>query len=527
MTEPSRFFLTTAIDYPNSRPHIGTAFEKLGADVQARYRRMEGYEVFFLMGNDENTVKVAKRAAELGVDPKAYCDDMARQFQEVWRALDISYDDFIQTSEPRHHEGCRQFIQKVYDNGYIFKGDYEGWYCEGCESFKTDKDLDENRQCPIHHTTPVRRLEPCHYFALSKFQDRLIQFYEENPDFIQPESRRNEVLSLVQTELRDVNITRHGQAWGIRVPFDPEFTIWVWFDALLNYITGVGYGTDEKRFRKWWPADLHVIGKDITRFHCALWPAMCLAAGIEPPRRVFGHGFVYVKNEGTGIVEKISKSLGNVVEPMDLITKFSAEAFRYYFLRECPFPGDGEFSWQQFVDRCNADLANNLGNLYSRVVKLLSQHYNGHLDQTAGLKPGVLYTDTDSETIVKEVQEHVESCEYNQALQKIWLKILDPANQYADRMEPWKLVKTDKAAAKQVLYDLVEQLRSASILLKPFLPQMARTVYTSFNFPQAWDSVRYEDVWVHPRQTDDLRLLAELQEGKVKPLFKRIDLKST
>ncbi len=255
MTEPSRYFLTTAIDYPNSRPHIGTAFEKLGADVQARYRRMEGYEVFFLMGNDENTVKVAKRAAELGVEPKAYCDDMAQQFQEVWRALEISYDDFIQTSDARHHEGCRKFIQKVYDNDYIYKGNYEGWYCEGCESFKTEKDLDENRRCPIHKTPAVRRVEPCHYFALSKFQDRLIRFYEENPDFIQPESRRNEVLNLVQTELRDVNITRSGQNWGIRVPFDPDFTIWVWFDALLNYITAIGYGTDEARFNKWWPAE--------------------------------------------------------------------------------------------------------------------------------------------------------------------------------------------------------------------------------------------------------------------------------
>ncbi|HWG46156.1 MAG TPA: methionine--tRNA ligase [Gemmataceae bacterium] len=517
MTEPSRFFLTTAIDYPNSRPHIGTAFEKLGADVQARYRRMQGYAVFFLMGNDENTVKVAKRAAELGVEPKPYCDDMAEQFQEVWRALAISYDDFIQTSEARHHQGCQKFIQKVYDNGYIYKGNYEGWYCDGCESFKTEKDLDDNRRCPIHLTPAVRRVEPCHFFALSKFQDRLIRFYEENPDFIQPESRRNEVLNLVQTELRDVNITRSGQSWGIRVPFDPDFTIWVWFDALLNYITAIGYGTDEARFQKWWPAQLHVIGKDITRFHCAQWPAMCMAAGIEPPRRVFGHGFVYDKGG-----RKIGKSMDNVVEPMDLITKFSAEAFRFYFLRECPFPGDGEFSWERFVEVCNADLANNLGNLYSRVTRLLSQNYNCHLDDTAKLEPGEFYTDTDVETIVKQVQEHVEACEYSQALQRIWLKLLDPANQYLERTEPWKLVKTDKAAVKRILYDMVEQLRGVAILLKPFLPSMAETIYTSFNFRQSWDSVRYEDVWSHPRQTEDLRLVAELPDGKVKPLFMRI-----
>jgi methionyl-tRNA synthetase len=522
MAKPARFYQTTAIDYPNSRPHIGTAFEKIGADVQARYRRMEGYEVHFLMGNDENTIKVAKRAAEVGQDPKTYCDDMARQFQEVWRALEISYDDFIQTSEKRHHEGCRKFLQKVYDNGYVYKGNYEGLYCEGCESFKTERDLDEQGRCKDHKVPPVKRSEPCYFFALSKFQDRLLKFYEENPDFIEPESRRNEVLNLVQTELRDVNITRTGQKWGIPVPFDESFTIYVWFDALLNYVTAIGYGTDEEPFRKWWPADLHFIGKDITRFHCALWPAMLMAADLEPPRQVFGHGFVYVKDEDSGALQKISKSLGNVVEPMDIVTQFSAEAFRYYFLRECPFPGDGEFSWQRFSEVYNADLANNLGNLYSRVVRLISQNYEGRLDKTAGLEPGVIYTEVDTETTVRQVQAHVEACQYNQALQKVWLQILNPANQYVDRTEPWKLVKTDREAAKRVLYDLVEQLRAVAILLKPFLPRTAETIYRSFNFPQPWEDVRHEDVWVHPRQAEDLRVLATLADGKVKPLFPRI-----
>jgi methionyl-tRNA synthetase len=522
MADLPRFYLTTAIDYPNSRPHIGTAFEKIGADVQARYRRMEGYDVFFLMGNDENTVRVANRAAELHRDPKEYCDDMARQFQEVWRALEISYDDFIQTSEPRHHQGCRKFIQTVYDNGYIYKGTYEGLYCEGCESFKTERDLDEQGRCPNHLVAPVLRREPCYFFALSRFQDRLLEFYEQQPDFIQPEIRRNEVLSFVQSGLQDVNITRAGQNWGIRVPFDEEFTIYVWFDALLNYITGIGYGTDQERFNRWWPADLHFIGKDITRFHCALWPAMLFAAGVEPPRGVFAHGFVYRKSEETGQLEKLSKTLGNIVEPMEIITRFSAEAFRYYFLRECPFPGDGEFSWQRFTDVYNADLANNLGNLYSRVVRLIVQNFNGHLEATAGLEPGVIYTEVDTETTVQQVQAHIEACQYNQALQRIWQQILNPANQYVDRQEPWKLVKTDREAAKRVLYDLVEQLRAAAILVKPFLPRTGEAIYRSFNFPLAWEAVRYEDVWVHPRQGEDLRVLAPLENGKVKPLLPRI-----
>ena len=518
-----RFFITTAIDYPNSRPHIGTAFEKIGADVQARYRRMEGYEVHFLMGNDENTIKVAKKAAELGQDPKAYCDEMARQFKEVWRALDVSFDDFIQTSEPRHHEGCRQFIQKVFDGGHIYKGSYDGWYCEGCEGFKTEKEIKEaGGVCPDHKTPPVRRSEPCYFFALSKFQDRLLKFYAQNPDFIQPQTRANEVITLVQTELRDVNITRTGQAWGIKVPFDEAFTIYVWFDALLNYITAIGYGMNEELFKKWWPANLHVIGKDITRFHCALWPAMLMAAGVEPPKQVFGHGFVYRKNEESGVREKFSKTLGNVIEPMDIIDKFSGEAFRYYFLRECPFPGDGEFSWQRFGDVYNADLANNLGNLYSRVVTLITKNYEGCLDGTAGRPPASVGPEVDLTTTVQQVRAHVEACQYNQALERIWRQILDPANRYADKTEPWKLVKSDKAAAKLILHDLAEQLRVVSILLKPFLPRSAETIYRSFNFDTPWEAVRTENAASSSGQKEDLRLTVAIEGGKVKPLFPRI-----
>jgi methionyl-tRNA synthetase len=247
-----------------------------------------------------------------------------------------------------------------------------------------------------------------------------------------------------------------------------------------------------------------------------------MAAGLEPPRMVFGHGFVYRKNEETGQVEKISKTLGNVVEPMDIITKFNAEAFRYFFLRECPFPGDGEFGWKRFQDVYNSDLANNLGNLYSRVVKLVAQNFAGHLKETARVEPGEIYTEVDTETTVQQVQACVEACQYNQALQRIWQQILDPANQYLDKMEPWKLVKSDREAAKKVLYDLVEQLRCASVLLKPFLPRTAESIYRSFNFPQPWEEVRHEDVWVHPGQLEDLRLLATLEAGKVKALFPRI-----
>lgn len=518
-----RFYLTTAIDYPNSRPHIGTAFEKIGADVQARYRRMEGFDVHFLMGNDENTVKVSRRAEQLGQQPQPYCDEMARQFKDVWKALLISNDDFIQTSERRHHLGCQKFIQKVYDNGWIYKGKYEGIYCEGCEEFKTEKQIKEaGGVCPSHKTVPIRRSEPCYYFALSRFRDQLLKFYEENPDFIQPVTRRNEVVSLVENELLDVNISRSGESWGIPIPFDPSFTIYVWFDALLNYVTAIGHGTDEERFQQWWPADVHFIGKDITRFHCALWPAMCFAAGIKPPRRVFGHGFVYVKNEETGDVEKISKALGNAIEPMDIISQFSAEAFRHHFMRYCPFPGDGEFSWQGFRDAFNAELANKLGNLYSRVVKLLSANYGGTLSHTANVAPEIIADEVDLKTTIEQIQGSIESCQYNLALERLWQQIVIPANRYTDRHEPWKLVKVDRESAARVLFALVEQIRVVAILLKPFLPVTAETLYRSFNYTQPWETVSYRDAWSRPNQVEDIRLLASLENGNVKQLFPRI-----
>lgn len=535
MADKPRWFQTTAIDYPNSRPHIGTAFEKVGADVQARYRRMEGYDVFFLMGNDENTLKVADRAKGLGEDPQAYCDRMAGEFQAVWKALDISYDVFIQTSHERHKQCCRKFIQKVYDNGYITKGEYAGWYCPGCEEFKSDKVHAENAgQCPNHKRPLVRRSEPCYYFKLSAFQDRLLKHLKENPEFVQPESRRNEMIGFIEAEgLQDLNISRAGEEWGIRMPFDPAFTIYVWFDALLTYITGIGYGDDEALFRKNWPADVHFIGKDITRFHTHIWPAMLWAAGEEAPRRVFSHGFVTVDGS------KMGKSMGNVKDPLEIIGKSNSDVYRYYFMRECPFPSDGDYSGQRYEEVNESELSNNLGNLLSRCVTLITKNYGGALTGTAGVKPdpltatrfGPVQANTPSQletvtvnpaTVVDEVRGHVEGCRYNQALFSIVAGILTPANQYLEAHAPWKLVKTDLEAAKRVLFNAVGRLRIASVLLKPFIPRSAEAIYTSFNFPKPWAEVRYADAAELAAQPDDLRVTAELVDGKVKPLFPRI-----
>ncbi|MHC5539355.1 class I tRNA ligase family protein [Singulisphaera rosea] len=522
MTDAKKFYLTTAIDYPNSRPHIGTAFEKIGADVQARFRRMEGFDVHFLMGNDENTIKVSLRAEELGVAPKPYVDDMARQFREVWDALDISYSDFIQTSENRHHAGCRKFIQAVYDAGDIYKKSYTGLYCNGCESFKTEKEIVDGR-CPNHPNTPLREIEEENYFfRLSAFRDRLLAYYAANPDFIQPESRRNEIVNLVESGLLDISISRKGFTWGIPVPFDPEQTIYVWFDALLNYITAIGYGTDEAAFQSRWPADVHVIGKDITRFHCALWPAMLMSAGVPLPRKVFGHGFVY--NKGA----KISKSAGTAIDPMDVYRLHGSDAFRYYFMKECPFGGDGNFSEERFAEIYNSDLADKLGNLYSRTLTMCVKYFEGRLPGADAVDSTTWLAGLDLDGLVTDLRGRVGSFEYNPALQRIWLEVVGAANRYIEDTAPFKLAKTDLEGTKPILINCIEAIRVIAILIKPFIPRTAGVFYSAFNFEEAapWDEVGYRDASARV-SIPELRVTATLTAGKPTPLFPKIELKTS
>ncbi|MDX1387328.1 MAG: methionine--tRNA ligase, partial [bacterium] len=313
------FYLTTAIDYVNSIPHIGTAYEKIGADALARFMRMEGKEVWFQMGNDEHSTNVLKAAQEQGVPPKAYCDLMRGKFTDIWEKLHISYDGFIQTSEDRHHQAAKKLFKTIHETGDIYEGEYEGWYCESCEAFYTEKDLVDGH-CPHHQAKPKWLKETNFFFKLSKYQDKLIQHIEAHPEFILPEIRRNEILSLLNQGLEDISVSRSGFEWGIPLPHDESHVIYVWFDALINYLTAVGFGEGDPNFRKWWPASVHVIGKDITRFHCVIWPAMLMSAGLPLPKTVFGHGFVYLKGE------KMSKSLGNVVTPMDVIDAYGADA---------------------------------------------------------------------------------------------------------------------------------------------------------------------------------------------------------
>ena len=348
----SRFFLTTAIDYVNSRPHLGTAYEKVCADVIARYKRLCGVDTRFLMGNDEHSQNVYKSAVEQGLDPLEYCNQMEHEFTRTWRYLGVSFDDFIRTTEPRHKVGVTEIARRIYDAGDIYDGVYEGWYCVGCEAFKQEKDLVDGR-CDLHPLTTLQWItEKNYFFRMSKYQQPLLKHFDEHPEFLQPDIRRNEILRLIEGGLEDISVSRAGQSWGIPLPFDPGSVVYVWFDALINYASAVGLGRDQEMFGRWWPADLHVIGKDITRFHAVIWPAMLMSAKIALPRQVFGHGFMTLGGQ------RMSKSLGTIVDPIEAADRLGVDPLRLYLVKEVPFGGDGDFDWARYEERYNADLAN-------------------------------------------------------------------------------------------------------------------------------------------------------------------------
>ena len=521
------YFITTAIDYPNSRPHIGTAFEKIGADVQARFRRMEGYSVHFLMGNDENTIKVPQRARELGVEPKQYVDDMARQFQEVWRRARhlvrrIHPDQRAERITPAVRSSSRRSSTRATST----KGSIRAITATAARRSRPKRK--SRKETATARFTRVRRWSGSRKTITSSASRPIATGCWPTTQRIRnsssPRAGATRSINLVETELRDIAITRKGFTWGIKVPFDPEQTIYVWFDALLNYITGIGYGTDDERFRQTWPADVHVIGKDITRFHCALWPAMLMSAGIALPERVFGHGFVYRKNEETGEVQKLCKTLGNVVEPMELIDKFSAEAFRYYFMSQCPFGGDGEFSFERFADNYNSGLANNLGNNYSRILTMCLKYFDGRLENAAAVEVTQWRRGLDLAELVGSLRASIGSFDYSASLQCIWRDVIDAANRYIDETKPFKLAKTDLDGCRAVLINLAEWLRVAAILIKPFLPRTAETFYRAFNFEEvrAWDQVSYNDA-AAPQLPPVLTVTAPNTGGKPAPLFPKIE----
>jgi methionyl-tRNA synthetase len=467
MTEKN-YYITTPIYYVNDSPHIGHAYTSLACDVLARFKRMDGFTVHFLTGTDEHGQKVAKSAENAGLDPLAFCDKVSKNFRDLGTAMNYSNDDFIRTTEARHKTACQAIWQELLKRGEIYLDKYAGWYAVRDEAFYAEDELKDGpggKKIAPSGAECEWVEEPSYFFRLSAWQDRLLKFYEENPDFILPPNRRNEVISFVKGGLRDLSVSRTTFTWGVAVPDAPKHIMYVWLDALTNYITGVGYpDTNAPDYKKYWPADVHMVGKDILRFHTVYWPAFLMAAGLQPPRRVFAHG--WWTNEG----QKISKSLGNVINPLDLIATYGLDQTRYFLLREVPFGQDGDFAKSAMVQRTNSDLANDLGNLAQRVLSMINKNCDAKVPQRGE------YTAADNAllaaayNLLPVTRAHLDVQAFHKALDDIWA-VIGQANRYVDEQGPWSLKKTDPARMATVLYTLAETVRCVALIVTPFMPQ--------------------------------------------------------
>ena len=510
MTE--KFYITTPLYYPSARPHIGSAFEIIGIDVVARFNRLLGRDVFLLTGMDEHGEKIQRKSEALGKSPQQYVDDMAELYRRVWGEFNISYDDFIRTTEPRHKEAVRSFFMRVYDKGDIFKGVYEGWYCVRCENFLTDTQLADGR-CADCGEKASRSTEDAYFFRMSRYQPQLLEHIERHPEFIQPDFRRNEILSFIKTGLKDVCISRSTIHWGIPLPVEPGQVIYVWFDALLNYITGVGYPNDDARFKRFWPADVHVVGKDILRFHTTIWPAMLMSAGLPLPRQVFGHGWVMGESG-----EKMSKSVGNVVDAEELLKTYSADAVRYFLLREISYGVDGAFTEQKLINRFNNDLGNDLGNLVYRTLSMIERYFGGVVPE-----PGPRTAD-DADLLAAggglagQMEQLIGTFQFNRALEALWA-LISEANKYVERCKPWTLAKdpAQRARLGAVMYNLADAVRITALLLEPFMPSTAESIRKQMAMEKPAGDVRGHLAWGGQP--------AGAKIAKGTPLFPRIEVK--
>ncbi len=464
--EKNTFYITTPIYYPSGNLHIGHAYTTVAGDAMARYKRLRGFDVMYLTGTDEHGQKIQRKAEEDGVTPQHYVDNIVSGIQDLWEKLDISHDDFIRTTQDRHKEIVEKIFDRLVKQGDIYLDEYEGWYCTPCESFFTDRQL-EDGNCPDCGRPVEKVKEESYFFKMSKYVDRLVEFYDENPEFIQPESRKNEMLNnFIKPGLEDLAVSRTTVDWGIKVPGDPKHVIYIWIDALSNYITALGYNTDnDERYQKYWPADVHLVGKEIVRFHTIYWPIMLMALDLPLPKKVFAHGWLLMKDG------KMSKSKGNVVDPVDLINRYGLDALRYYLLREVPFGSDGVFTPEAFVERTNYDLANDLGNLLNRTVAMINKYFDGNI-------PSIKLDETEYDQNLKQiakqtrddVEEAMENMQFSVALSTLW-QFVSRTNKYIDENEPWVLAKDEakKDRLGNVMAHLVESLRQIAVMLQPFL----------------------------------------------------------